>query len=359
MRAAMRGDLDTAWQYSLVAEDLGRQAESMNAQMMVYTLRMAIADARGNLAEMLPAAEMFRAMIDDWPGWDAMYARLYAATGRTGDARGHLRRLMDAGVAVIRKDSEWLELLWQWGEAAVQLDEPEAARVIAQALRPYGDLWVVDGIGGACFGPVSAHLARLDAFLGRPATCTARPGSPEGGTFRREGRLWEVEFRGRAAAVTHSKGMSDLRHLLANPEREIHVLDLVELAGGPAAAAADGDTGPVLDATGRRAYTKRLREIEADLEAADAAADRGRAERLSAEREFLLAELGAALGLGGRDRVTGDHAERARKAVTMRVATALRAIEAAHPALAKHLNSAVSTGRFCCYRPEQRVTWRT
>jgi hypothetical protein len=51
--------------------------------------------------------------------------------------------------------------------------------------------------------------------------------------------------------------------------------------------------------------------------------------------------------------------ERARKAVTMRIATAVRAIESVHPELARHLRNSVSTGRFCGYRPDRPVTWRT
>ena len=86
--------------------------------------------------------------------------------------------------------------------------------------------------------------------------------------------------------------------------------------------------------------------------------DPGRRETLEGERQFLLAELGSALGLGGRVRVGGDPAERARKAVTMRIRTALKAIEPVHPELARHLRNSVTTGRACCYRPEREVAWR-
>jgi hypothetical protein len=152
--------------------------------------------------------------------------------------------------------------------------------------------------------------------------------------------------------------MSDLAALLAAPGRQVHVLDLVEAAGGPPRSAAEASTGPVLDSAARAAYTRRLRELQSELEEADRANDRGRSEKLSAEREFLVAELGAAVGLRGRDRMTGDRVEKARKAVAMRVTGALRAIESAHPQLGRHLRSAVSTGRFCCYRPDLPVQWR-
>jgi hypothetical protein len=159
--------------------------------------------------------------------------------------------------------------------------------------------------------------------------------------------------------VAHSKGMADLAALLARPGREVHVLDLVEGAGGPPARSADAGTGPILDATARAAYKARLLELEDDIAAAEADADIGRAERLRAERDVLAAELGAALGLSGRPRTEGDRTERARKAVTMRIATAQKAIDAVHPDLGRHLRLAVSTGRFCVYRPEQPTRWRT
>jgi hypothetical protein len=43
----------------------------------------------------------------------------------------------------------------------------------------------------------------------------------------------------------------------------------------------------------------------------------------------------------------------------MRIGTAIRALDDVHPELARHLRNSVSTGRFCCYRPEDQVVWRT
>jgi len=115
----------------------------------------------------------------------------------------------------------------------------------------------------------------------------------------------------------------------------------------------------MLDATARSAYRARLVELDGEIAAAVEDADAGRVDRLRVEQEFLLAELGQALGLGGRPRVSGDPVERARKAVTMRIATAVRAVDATHPDLARHLRNSVSTGRFCSYRPDRPVSWRT
>jgi len=62
--------------------------------------------------------------------------------------------------------------------------------------------------------------------------------------------------------------------------------------------------------------------------------------------------------MGGRPRIVGDPAERARKAVTMRIRTAVKAIWVQDEALARHLANAVRTGRLCSYEPEPGVTWQ-
>ena len=159
----------------------------------------------------------------------------------------------------------------------------------------------MDGYGSACFGQVADLLSRLADYLGRP---TAVP--PGRAAFVRTGTVWRLEFRGRAVTVVDSKGMRDLAVLLARPGREIHVLDLVEASGGPSRASAGADTGPMIDAAARAAYKRRLLDLEDEIDTAARNSDLGRLATLQAEREFLAAELAAALGLGGRPRLSGD-----------------------------------------------------
>jgi hypothetical protein len=170
--------------------------------------------------------------------------------------------------------------------------------------------------------------------------------------------VWRLTWRGETATLTDSKGMGDLAVLLARPGREVPALDLVQAAGGPAGTGAQADTGPMLDSRARAQYRARLVDLEEELSEAETNADAGRVAALSAERVFLAGERATALGLGDRPRMTGDAGERARKAVTMRVGTALRAIAEVHPSLARHLRASVSTGRFCSYQPEDDISWR-
>jgi hypothetical protein len=74
---------------------------------------------------------------------------------------------------------------------------------------------------------------------------------------------------------------------------------------------------------------------------------------------MLLDELGAATGLSGRARSTGASAERARVAVQKSVASAIRRVGEADPALGRLLRDTVRTGNLCVYEPDpaRAVRW--
>ena len=200
---------------------------------------------------------------------------------------------------------------------------------------------------------ITERVAEMEQELGPspeplPATETAT------GVFRREGSFWTVAWRGREAVLPAVKGMTDLAVLLAQPEREAHVLDLVGAAAVPRA-----DLGEVIDDSAKAAYRTRLAALEEELAVAESTGDADGSERAAKEKEFLLAELGAAYGLGGRARRAGDPAERARTTVTSRVRDAIARIDAVLPELGRHLRSSVRTGTYCSYSPETPTTWET
>jgi cytochrome c-type biogenesis protein CcmH/NrfG len=149
--------------------------------------------------------------------------------------------------------------------------------------------------------------------------------------------------------------MVDIARLLERPGQELHVLDLVS---APGAAHDRGGAGPMLDETAKRAYKQRLQDLEEDIEEAVSRSDDARAAGLERERELLVAEISRAYGLGDRTRTAGDPVERARKAVGMRIATAIRAVAASDPDLARHLTRSIVTGRYCSYEPESDTAWR-
>ena len=398
MRALMSGDIAEAERRADEAEAIGHRAGSDNARLLALTLRSAARRASGRVPTLLTEIWPLTDEFAEQPVVLASIGAVLADAGELDAAARMAHRVLGHGLARLRRDSEWLPAMWCLGDVALALGDHDMADAVSQAVRPYHDVWAVDGIGGACFGVTAHQLGRLATLVGRyddartwlrqalerhqdahatlliEATRTAQadlarqvalgglpplPHEELEAVFRRQGRIWHVAWSGRQIPVPHSKGMNDLAALLAHPGRQLHVLDLMEMSGGSPAAAAGGDLGPTLDGPARAAYRRRLSELEQDLADAEADADRGRVERLSDERDFLVHELTAALGLGGRARRTGDPIERARKSVAQRIGTAIRAIGEVHPELARHLRLAVSTGRFCVYQPETRVVWKT
>jgi hypothetical protein len=140
--------------------------------------------------------------------------------------------------------------------------------------------------------------------------------------------------------------------LLGLPGREVHVRALLGLSG-PATGADD-----VLDAQAAADYRLRIAELDEELDAADVAGDADRGARATAERDFLIRELAAATGLGGRPRRLADETEKARKTVTARIRHSIVRMADVHPELAEHLAASVQTGTQCVYQPAEPAHWR-
>ncbi|GIX11934.1 hypothetical protein [Elioraea sp.] len=168
----------------------------------------------------------------------------------------------------------------------------------------------------------------------------------------RAGEGWVADYEGRRAVLPDLKGLLDIRRLLERPGEEIHCLDLA----GREDDAFRGEA--VLDDAARQALKGRIGDLQEELAEAEDMNDPGRAERARAELDRLIETLSKALGLGGRGRLLGDAAERARTAVTWRIRHAVRRIEAAHPELGRHLANSLRTGLFCVYQPERTLRWR-
>jgi hypothetical protein len=249
--------------------------------------------------------------------------------------------------------------------------EPPRPVTIVMARDEAGGRWVV---GTGC-GPWPEPLAGVtDERVADMVRAAAAEVSRN--LFRREGEYWTVRYEGSVARLKDAKGLRYLARLLADPGREFHAVDL-EAAGGRAAWTAPsgvregagpgelrvrpdlGDAGELLDAKAKAAYKARVGELAAELEQADRCNDPGRAAKAGAERDFLVAELARAVGLGGRDRRAASHAERARLNVTRAIRAAVANLARASPPLGRHLAVTIRTGRYCSYTPDPRapITW--
>jgi hypothetical protein len=242
-----------------------------------------------------------------------------------------------------------------WSEVGAAYDVAEARLVLAAAHESAG--------ASELAAAERATARRAFAAFGadhRVADLDQRSPEPVGGpaVFRREGIQRLIGFAGAEIVVPDLVGLRYIERLLAEPRREIHVLDLVRLERGGGGEQAGL---PVLDEQARASYQRRLAEIDEDIEDARTTGDFVRVELSEHDREFLLAELSRAVGLGGRIRTTGSDAERARTSVTRSIRYALTRLAAQHPRLADHLRSTVSTGTHCSYLPDPQVQleWRT
>ena len=242
---------------------------------------------------------------------------------------------------------------------------PRAAGLGARAGRGAGDA----GVGAAhrrATGRLSARR-RTPRQTGaserttRPGT--PAPGAPTPGRRRRRGAAVLVHARGR---VLDGSLRGD--HLPAQgqpgapvsrpPVRRSRTRDSRSRSGGRARGrrrrtrrSTPGDAGELLDEEARRSYKDRLDDLRETLAEAESFGDGARAERARAEMELLTAELGRAVGLGGRVRRAGGAAERARSAVQRRIKNALERIGEHAPALAAYLGRTVKTGNACVFRP--------
>jgi hypothetical protein len=181
------------------------------------------------------------------------------------------------------------------------------------------------------------------------------------GAFRADGPLWQIDLAGERASVKDLKGVRYLRRLVAEPGREFHVLDLVAVENGTLRAAGDSGAGgsqggeagiPALDDAAREAYRRRLAEVDDDIEESIRLNDVGQQARAEADRDYLIAELSRAVGLGARGRTVGGSSERARTSVARSLRYALTEIGLRHPAAAEHFRSSLRTGTYCSYQPD-------
>jgi hypothetical protein len=203
------------------------------------------------------------------------------------------------------------------------------------------------------------HARKADRLIRELSLRPVRmaPGAPEHArtpaqaspdlTLEKDGDVWSVGYGGRTTVLRDSKGLAMLARLVADPESEVHVLDLV--GGAPVADA--GNAGELLDDEARAQYRRRVRDLREELEEAETEGDLGRADSLRGELDFISRELSRAFGLDGRRRTAGDATERARVNVRRRIKNAIQRIAAQHPEAGRYLENTIKTGRYCRYSP--------
>ena len=395
MRALLRGDVHTAFELATQAAELGRSIASRNAEMLTDgALLPIIARERGDASFVARMEEVNRDHPEAARGLDVM--PLFAIGH--GISAAAVRRCLASArdlMWVEEDDALFIHAMCLLGDGAAFVGDTELMDRIEPAIAPYAERLVLDGTAAVCYGPVAITLARIAAARGqaeaarglydRAAAQLQSIGAPlllarvvteraaletDGAAtvglgvapqLRREGDLWFVAYDGAAIRLRHSKGMSDLVQLVAHPGTALHVFDLIAAAEGRSRVPEGergSDLGDVIDGRARVEYEQRIRDLTGEIEEAEANNDDARAAILDAERELLLTQLAGALGLGGRSRRQGGDAERARKAVGMRLRDTIGRIEQGLPSLGRHLRVSVQTGVYCTYVPDRPMHWQ-
>jgi tetratricopeptide (TPR) repeat protein len=419
MLATFRGRFDDAARLAGEVAAEGRRVGLPDTERLAGSLYGEIAFYR-DPAGAPYTVDQLRALARRLPGHyiEAMVAAWLALTGRTGDAQAEMARVLPAVLA--GSGPRQISAAAMLAFVAAQAGDASAAAQLREALLPYRGWLAVAGGAVSCLGPVSLFLGLLATQLGqldeavrcldeaaafaertgalpvhvlclqaaagaldlrqaagdreKATVCRARarevagrlgePGplgrlAPASGRWalRRDGHDWLLEAGLEHARLRDSRGLHYLRALLAAPGREIPALDLA--AGGPGLTAPD--PAPLLDATAREAYRRRIRKLDSELAAADRAGNRAAGERALTEREALVGELRRATGLAGRPRQATADAERARVNVTRTIRAAIDRITLAAPIAGTHLQSSIRTGTLCRYQPAPGgpAGWRT
>ena len=330
-----------------------------------------IAVAAGDDDTVRRAAAALRSIAERFP------SRALGACASLAEARAALVD-GDAHVAIDRAS----EAVAVWTDMGAPFEAARARLVLGEACNRTGNAegarmeWCAARTAFEEFGAVrwaATVAAVLDAEPADPPAGGRPAPSPRGepALFRLDGDVRVVGFAGTTVHVRDLTGLRHLARLLTEPGREFHALDLVAVERGtlPNARAADATevsstagTGlPTIDDTARAAYRRRLADVDEDIEEAERMNDPVRLEQAQREREYLIAELTRAVGLGGRRRTVGGDAERARTSVTRSIRYALDRLGEHHPTAAAHLAHCVRTGTYCVYDadPSAAVRWTT
>lgn len=283
---------------------------------------------------------------------DYFLGRLATTVGRQDDAE---RWYTSAVAAATQLDAApWVPLAWV--SHARMLRARGGVQDVKRAAAMLRDAREAASAVGATGVAAMAESALADL------AAAPSPVQSDEAALIEEGEWWTLTFAGRTTRHRATKGFRYLRLLLEQPGRELHALDLVAAVEGTdrARVTVSADVGPALDDRARGEYRGRLEQLREDICDAEADGDTERAARARAEFEFLTDELRSALGLGGRDRRAGGHAEQARSSVTKLLRRLMGRLEGEQPELVRHLGATLRTGFFCSYADgaEPTVGWR-
>jgi hypothetical protein len=334
----------------------------------LFDAQSEIAAATGDVDAVVGAAQALRSISDSYPSSSLEASAALAAARAALTSGDHVKAIHHAASATAA-----------WAEIGAPFETAVARMVLAESRHESGDVggarmeWraaqaAFDEYGAELWATKATQLLSDPSTAPAPAASSEDSGARTSATFRCDGDTRTISFGEQTVLMRDLKGFRYIERLLADPGREFHVLDLVAIEGGspPTVRVVDANSSTttlgfggglaILDDEARDAYRRRLADVDADIEDATLMNDVGRVELAQRDREYLIAELTAAVGLGGRSRTVGGTAERARTSVTRSMRYSLGRLAEHHSALATHLEQSVHTGTYCVYSRDPLAT---
>ncbi len=260
------------------------------------------------------------AICGEWHEADRLFARALKAVDGGG------RRVMAA------------RMHFEYGDLMLRMDhERERGRALLAEGRALADALAVPEL-----------VALIDRRHPTLSTTSARPRNERTFAMVLEGEYYAIATARGALRFKATRGMQYLARLVDKPGAELHVLDLA----GSSDHADRGDAGELLDGPAFRAYRARLEQLQDRLEDAETRGDANGVARARDEMDAIAGEITKATGKGGKARRAESAVDRARSAVQRRIKDALDRIAESDSDLGVWLRRAVTTGNYCCYRPE-------
>jgi len=392
MHAILVGDYDEGEALVAATDERGAEAAIPDAFGVYHTLRAELARQTGDRDVLKVEAELYESHAVEH-GIQSLLAEaavLWLEVGDTDRAGSLAVRAAGVGLHTVPRDVDFLLTVSKVVEAAAGSGNSDLAGEGIELLRPYCGRAVVNAGAVTCQGVVDDYLWRAATLVGDPhadewraaavaayrklnaswwlrRVTTARRPSAQAGLAARVvhlrplpgGAAWSVGADGAQQMLPDMKGLHYLRALLMRPTADVPALELAALIAGHATVVSETHVGERADRKALASYRERLRDIDRELAEAQGWADAARVERLSDERDALVDEIRGATGLGGRPRVIGGNAERARVAVRKAIAAALSRVKEHDATTARLLRASVHTGGVCRYDPDpdSPISW--
>jgi hypothetical protein len=258
------------------------------------------------------------------------YARMLIARAHTGDA-DHARLLLEQALATAQ------EL------GMVGLEEKINAS---------------QGKSQASPRQVQDKADQADSSLPAPSP---QPPTP---TFRYENDVWTITYQGTTFHLKNVRGLRYIAHLLRNPYKKFHALDLVAMTLEEATEQSVEEQAvqpeTAIPSHLRDAYRQQLNDLQDELEEAREFHDIERAARAQEEIDRLVQQLATEMRGDKQNRKAAARAERARINVLKGITSALTKIAVHSLALELYLSTTLKTGVFCTYTPDPHmpVPWQ-